>query len=211
MPSRPCSPRSPAAAPRGPLPLAFVERAAVVASMLPEAALGAAARAIALAPPLDTAEPVRSRPLPDAADPRTLADDLGASLLAFDLRLEEDPRLDASLLGVAESLVYLHAAAWSGEAARARSRGLAGGRRSTLARRLLGGGGDARSRRSRPGGDRSRAVAARGDGLPGRNRAALSSAAVPRWPAWHGCWRRPAASASWRATWSPSACARPET
>jgi hypothetical protein len=75
--------------------------------------LPAAARDIASAPALDRT--YAGRPL-EHATTADLARDLGGSLAAFELEHETGPTGDASLLGVAEALAYLQAAAWSGDA-----------------------------------------------------------------------------------------------
>jgi nitrite reductase/ring-hydroxylating ferredoxin subunit len=100
----------------GAWPLALVERAARLAALGRDTAryvLPAAARALALAPPLDGAAPYAGRSLAPA-QPGDLARSLGESLARLDLALERDDGSDASLLGVAEGLVVLHAAARSG-------------------------------------------------------------------------------------------------
>ena len=106
----------------------------------------------------------RSR-TPDAAE---LARDLGGSLAAFELEHETGPTGDASLLGVAEALAYLHAAAWSGDAGRAVARGLARARRARLARRSDASA-SARARRARRARGRRRTVARRRGDHPRRD------------------------------------------
>ena len=104
---------------RGVRPLLLVERAERLAGLGDEvgrAALAAAARAVASAPRLDGVSPYAGRPL-EAADPGDLAADVGESLLRFDLALERDDHGQASLLRVAEVLAFVHAAAWSEDAA----------------------------------------------------------------------------------------------
>ena len=104
---------------RGARPLALVERAARLAALDRDVArlvLPAVARDIAAAPALDRVAPYAGRPLAHA-EARALARDLGSSLAAFALEHETGPTGDASLLGVAEALAHLQAAAWSQDAA----------------------------------------------------------------------------------------------
>lgn len=103
---------------RGTRPLALVERGLRLAALDREVArlvLPAVARDVASAPALDRVAPFAGRPLDDhpVAD---LARDIGGSLAAFELEHETGPTGDASLLGVAEALAFLQAAAWSGDA-----------------------------------------------------------------------------------------------
>ena len=113
---------------RGALPLALVERASRLAALDRDVArlvLPAAARDIASAPPLDGVPPYARRSLADV-DVAELARDVGGSLAAFELELETGPTGQASLLGVAEALAFVQAAAWSGDpAARAHAGWLA--------------------------------------------------------------------------------------
>lgn len=101
---------------RGARPLALVERSARLAALDRDVArlvLPAAARDVASAPALDRS--YAGRALDDVAT-ADLARDLGGSLAAFELEHETGPTGDASLLGVAEALAHLQAAAWSGDA-----------------------------------------------------------------------------------------------
>jgi nitrite reductase/ring-hydroxylating ferredoxin subunit len=103
---------------RGARPLALVERASRLAALDRDVArlvLPAVARDIASAPALDRVAPYAERALGDV-EPDALARDLGGSLAAFELEHETGPTGDASLLGVAEALAFLQAAAWSGDA-----------------------------------------------------------------------------------------------
>jgi nitrite reductase/ring-hydroxylating ferredoxin subunit len=102
---------------RGARALALVERASRLARLDREVArlvLPAVARDVASAPALDRVPPYAGRSLDDIAIPE-LARDLGGSLAAFELELETGPTGQASLLGVAEALAFLEAAAWSGD------------------------------------------------------------------------------------------------
>jgi nitrite reductase/ring-hydroxylating ferredoxin subunit len=100
---------------RGARPLALVERASRLAALdrdVARLALPAVARDVASAAPLDGVAPYASRVLEEQAT-RELARELGGSLGAFELEYETGPTGDASLLGVAAALAFLHAADWS--------------------------------------------------------------------------------------------------
>ena len=102
---------------RGPLVLPLVERAGRLAALdrsLARRVLPAAAKAVALSPPLDHAAPYRDRSSPQRP-PARLAAELGEALRRFDLAHERDDAHEASLLLVGESLVHLQAAAWLGD------------------------------------------------------------------------------------------------
>jgi nitrite reductase/ring-hydroxylating ferredoxin subunit len=100
---------------RGARPLALVERAGRLAALDRDVArlvLPSVARDVASAPALDQVAPYAGRAL-ERADRDEVARDLGGSLGAFELEHETGPTGDASLLGVASALAFLHAAAWS--------------------------------------------------------------------------------------------------
>jgi nitrite reductase/ring-hydroxylating ferredoxin subunit len=102
---------------RGARPLVLVERAARLAALDRDVArlvLPAVARDIAAAPALDGVAPYLGR---DASSQTCgeLARDLGGSLAAFELEHETGPTGDASLLGVASALAFVHAAGWSAQ------------------------------------------------------------------------------------------------
>jgi nitrite reductase/ring-hydroxylating ferredoxin subunit len=102
---------------RGTRPLALAERASRLATLDRDVArlvLPAVARDVASAPPLDGVAPYAGRDLV-ARSTSELAGDLGSSLAAFELEHETGPTGDASLLGVAAALAFVHAADWSAE------------------------------------------------------------------------------------------------
>ncbi len=100
---------------RGARPLALVERAARLAALdrdVARLALPAVARDVAATAPVDGVAPYAGRAL-ESMPADELARDLGRSLAAFELEHETGPTGDASLLGVAAALAFLHAAGWS--------------------------------------------------------------------------------------------------